>query len=80
LTCFVLGHAAWTRTCCKDMEMQHRNGHAAWTLTGSMSMYMKHGHGHAAWTWTMTCSMFMSMLHVYFYAVHVYAECCVCSM
>jgi hypothetical protein len=28
-TCFVLGHAAWTQTCCKDMEMQHRNGHAA---------------------------------------------------
>ncbi len=78
-----LGHAAWTRACNKDMDMQHGhgNGHAArtWTWTCSIDIDMQHGRGqcsmgmnmhqgHGHALWTWTCATGMDMYEGYGHA------------
>jgi hypothetical protein len=67
-------HAAWTRTCSTDTDMQHGHGHAARTRTCSTDTDMQHGHGHAART--RTCSTNTDMQHGYGHAARTRA----CSM
>jgi hypothetical protein len=56
------GHAAWTRICSMDMDMQNtvymgmQHGHGHTACTGHAA---GHGHAacteHAAWAWIRTC-------------------------
>jgi hypothetical protein len=39
-------HAAWTRTCSKEMDMQHGLGEAAWTCSINIAVQHEHGRGH----------------------------------